>query len=594
MRIESVNIRGFGCLVDKRYEFPADGATLVIADNEAGKSTLAAAILATLCGFPKRKQAGEQIKLSDVYAPWNGDAYAVEMDICTDGKRLRIERDFAKGSFIVRDRDTGKDISASFEQDLASQFLHLPREDFQRIAFISGKEVPSFDHAETIQSRLSGLADGSAEDRGAEVAIAALDGARYTFETALTIPNAVKRLTGSIDEKRRALNTLDAHIEQAGEDARRLEESTTLQTELSVSLGDLDTEQQAARVAEQQTSARQMEALRMELAAGQAAARLAAIEQERRSAKLVAAAPAVLGVVFALVSFCDLVLGSSPMGVSIARTLIGIVIAAGCAVLAIKAGTAKADEKARLEREIEEARENLPSDEPGKRIRSSEEIEKEQRELRNELDSLSSFIIDLEKRVGSTVDSYRREYPKLNDDLRQLERELEKAQRFGSAIELAREALGEVAEDSHRRWAAALNESASAILPNLNPDYADLRFDDSLSFTIRRAADDRRLEQADIDARLSTGAKDQVYLAVRLAFCDELSRDGESVPVLLDDPLLAADDSRFASGMRYLAETFAKNHQVLILSCSKQRHEGLQREPWFDGNVHQLELEESE
>lgn len=592
MRIESISIRGFGCLVDKRYEFPADRATLVIADNETGKSTLAAAILATLCGFPNERRSQSRMVLKERYQPWNGDAYAVEMDVCTDGKRLRIERDFAKGSFVVRDRDTGKDISAGFDPDLASQILHLPREDFQRIAFISGKEVPSFDRAETIQSRLSALAEGSTENTGAEVAISALDGARYTFETALTIPNAIRRIREQREMKRARMDTLERDLEAAGDDARQLEQATTSVEALKVALAGLDTDYQAAIETETQTNTDNMRRLESQAALKEAEAKLSEIDKRRASAKSVWLALTAGGVMLGLVSFIAFVMRLVPAVPSVAATLLGIGLAAVGAVQSSKASFLDAEERISLEGEIRHIR-TASSEEQSAPVPAGARsflIEGERRERRQALDEANDLARRLQATVGSAVDSYKREMPKLQEEMRKLDCELEKAQRFEAAITIAREALGEVAEQSHRRWAAALNDKASAILPNLNPDYADLRFDDSLAFTIRHVQDNRTLEQADIDTRLSTGAKDQVYLAVRLAFCEELSRDAESIPVLLDDPLIAADDSRFASGMRYLAETFAKEHQVLILSCSKQRHEALASELWFGGNVHQLAL----
>jgi len=593
MRIESINIRGFGCLVNRRYDFPEDRAALIIADNETGKSTLAAAILAALCGFPNQRRAKGSVTLKDAFTPWDSETYAVEMDISADGRSLRVERDFAKDTFIVRDRETGKDISASYEKDLAAHILRLPREDFVRIAFISGKDVPSFGPAPGIQARLSALVEGSTQNTGAETAIAALDGARYTLDSGgpLKTETATKRLSESIADKRQAMNALDAAMDAAGEDAGRLEQSRKLHAELSSELSALDSGFRAARSAEARANEQRVEELQARLVIEQTEARLGAIKQERQAGKQLGATILIGGIALAVVSFCTWLLGFLDAGPSVAGALAGIAVAAAGAVRASKAEVANADEKARLQRQIEDARAQTP-DMSVPAARPSAEIEIEQRGLRQELDNISATIIDLEKRVGATVDAYHRDYAVLRNELHILEHELAKAERFGNAIEVAKQVLSEVAEDSRRRWAAALNCGATSILPHLNPDYDDLRFDDSLDFTIRRIADDRTLEKADIDACLSTGAKDQIYLAVRLACCEELSRDGESIPALLDDPLMAADDSRFATGLRYIVESFARDHQIIVLSCSKQRHEALTREPWFADNVVCLDQEE--
>ena len=188
------------------------------------------------------------------------------------------------------------------------------------------------------------------------------------------------------------------------------------------------------------------------------------------------------------------------------------------------------------------------------------------------------------------VETYRREYPVLSEELAGLRRQTESATRFGGAVEAAAGVMRDVAEQSHRRWASALNARASAILPHLNPDYDTLRFDDSLSFTIRRASDRRVIERAEVDACLSTGAKDQIYLAVRMACGEELSQATEPMPVILDDPLIAADDTRFREGFRYIACEAAKNHQIIILSCHKSRHDALSQEEWFSDHVSILDL----
>lgn len=593
MWIESINIRGFGCLVDRRFEFPRDRAALIIADNETGKSTLAAAILAGLCGFPSRATREGRQRLA-AFRPWNGDAYAVDMDITADGRGLRIERDFARDSFVVRDRDTGNDVSRLYDRDLAAHFLGLPIDDFRRIAFVCGKDTPSLGPTGGIQARLSALVEGSTEDTPAETAIAALDSARYTLDTGgpLIIDNAVRRLSEAIADKQNEIDALENGLDEAANDVRRLDEAKSQLAEARANLAQLDSDFNKARLAEQQASAQEVERAKIESAIAQTEAKLNAIDQRRAYGKKLGSVIAVGGIALALASCAMWIAQILPASPSIVGTLIGIAIAAAGAVQATRAQAMDADARLRLEREIADARAALPPLQGGDRgrMRSSTDIDAERQRLRSRIDELNDTINNLERRVGARVDAYRAQYPAIRDELHALERERARAERYGRAIAIARSVLTEVAEGTRRRWAAALNETASAILPHLNPDYDELRFDDTLAFTVRHVTDDRVLEKPDIDACLSTGAKDQIYLAVRLACCDELSRSGESIPVLLDDPLMTADDSRFARGFRYLVETYAKQHQVIILSCSQTRHAGVAREEWFSENVHLLAL----
>ncbi len=64
---------------------------------------------------------------------------------------------------------------------------------------------------------------------------------------------------------------------------------------------------------------------------------------------------------------------------------------------------------------------------------------------------------------------------------------------------------------------------------------------------------------------LSAGARDQLYLAARLALVDEVT-GGNSIPLILDDPLVHFDASR-RENTRNLLKEVSKKHQVILLSC---------------------------
>jgi len=64
---------------------------------------------------------------------------------------------------------------------------------------------------------------------------------------------------------------------------------------------------------------------------------------------------------------------------------------------------------------------------------------------------------------------------------------------------------------------------------------------------------------------LSAGARDQLYLAARLALVDVVT-GGNSLPLILDDPLVHFDASR-RQNTRDLLREVAKNHQVILLTC---------------------------
>lgn len=64
---------------------------------------------------------------------------------------------------------------------------------------------------------------------------------------------------------------------------------------------------------------------------------------------------------------------------------------------------------------------------------------------------------------------------------------------------------------------------------------------------------------------LSEGAKDQLYLAARLALCDLVFRDSRP-PLLMDDPFVKFDPQRRAAALR-LCRELAKDRQIILFTC---------------------------
>ena len=46
----------------------------------------------------------------------------------------------------------------------------------------------------------------------------------------------------------------------------------------------------------------------------------------------------------------------------------------------------------------------------------------------------------------------------------------------------------------------------------------------------------------------------------------------------MDEPFSEADDERFLKMMRFLIDSIAKEHQVVLFSCHKQRHVWLKQQ----------------
>jgi len=77
-------------------------------------------------------------------------------------------------------------------------------------------------------------------------------------------------------------------------------------------------------------------------------------------------------------------------------------------------------------------------------------------------------------------------------------------------------------------------------------------------------------------AALSTGTREQLYLAIRLAYIAHYCRDAEPLPIVMDDVLVNFDDDRAEQTLVVLQE-IAANVQILFLTCHQHVVQLVQR-----------------
>jgi hypothetical protein len=112
---------------------------------------------------------------------------------------------------------------------------------------------------------------------------------------------------------------------------------------------------------------------------------------------------------------------------------------------------------------------------------------------------------------------------------------------------------------------------AEEIAQQLVPGLRELEVDTSLVPCARFAESEPSLPWSELLRRLSAAAVDQLCLALRLAIVETVSSVGERVPVLLDDPLLRADDARHARAMQLFVEDAAARGQIVLLTAHEVR-----------------------
>ena len=92
-----------------------------------------------------------------------------------------------------------------------------------------------------------------------------------------------------------------------------------------------------------------------------------------------------------------------------------------------------------------------------------------------------------------------------------------------------------------------------------------------LSFRVRSEEAPRPIPAEDPH---STGTREQVYLALRLAAVDQLDQGGERLPLFLDEALVNWDPDRRDRGLALLAD-IARSRQVFVFTCHPEAAERL-------------------
>jgi DNA repair exonuclease SbcCD ATPase subunit len=175
VKLRSLRVGGFGRLADAEFEF-APGLNVVVGPNEAGKSTLGAAIVASLYGL----QRGEK----DRWRPWTGAAFATTLRYETaDGRGWEVRREYDKDAKGVRVYDAdGNDAAARVGNGKSlipgESHLRISYDVFVQTACVRERAV-AFDRgaAEDVSAALARALGGGPKEDAAIGALARLDDA---------------------------------------------------------------------------------------------------------------------------------------------------------------------------------------------------------------------------------------------------------------------------------------------------------------------------------------------------------------------------------------------------------------------------------
>ena len=171
----------------------------------------------------------------------------------------------------------------------------------------------------------------------------------------------------------------------------------------------------------------------------------------------------------------------------------------------------------------------------------------EQANLQGQLDTLGDPVI-----VDAKLDSIREQKAMLQTDY--------------EALDMALEAMEEANARLHARFSPELSHRAGEYFARLTEGrYTRVDLTRDMEITVQEEGE-LALQPL---AYLSKGTTDLLYLALRLAVADLVLPEPDEVPLILDDALLAMDDTRMELASETLLE-LASRRQVILFTCQRR------------------------
>jgi DNA repair exonuclease SbcCD ATPase subunit len=200
VKLRRLTVAGFGRLAGRTFAF-TDGLNVVYGANEAGKSTVAAAIVASLYGSGRRKEA---------WRPWDGGTYATTLFYqLADGREFEVQRDYARDAkgVHVYDRD-GNDIAGDVAtgRTISPGDVHLkiPYDAFINASCVLQQGVGiEAERNAPIATALARALDGGPKEDAALGAVKRLEDARKTHvgTPRSTVNNPLKTLRDALTRR---------------------------------------------------------------------------------------------------------------------------------------------------------------------------------------------------------------------------------------------------------------------------------------------------------------------------------------------------------------------------------------------------------
>src|SRR6185437_9544115 len=180
MRVERLTVTGFGKLAGSDLR-PGPGLTIVHGPNESGKSTTHAALRASLFGLVAGgRRTREETAAIERNRPWLEARYGSVLELAdAGGRRLRLEWDFDRSRYTLRDAATGADLTADHgagadPRTLARALYGVDRDIYLRLGCVHQSELDRIGEPGSVRHAVESALTQARADASAATAVEAL------------------------------------------------------------------------------------------------------------------------------------------------------------------------------------------------------------------------------------------------------------------------------------------------------------------------------------------------------------------------------------------------------------------------------------
>lgn len=596
------NVSGhFGNIRGREFTF-RPGLNRLVMKNEEGKSTLCALLRVMFYGLStSRRDTKNTLSDKTKYAPLDQAAFSGRVELEFQGRRIVIERKTGKGGemqeFSAYDPESGEECL-----ELAAKTAGETLFGVNEKGFVSSLLIDGTDMAVTsgeIYNKIASLASGGDASAAYTEALRRLDRQRLDLDSGNG--HGVKpRLAAQLQETRDAIRRMESleqdladAAEKEQESVRRLAAIREKQEALAAACRDSAVRDAAEkRLRQSRESLPEARQIQESVMAARTYEALLAEEKERRASrgmrKKRAKIPLAVGAAFVALGVL-----LSASGLQYGMALLCACVGAGAAlcVLWYQKEQALREEEEQYAGRIRGAYQALracgaqfggledveeiigaaySADHALYRMQYEEDVlngrerledsdayqslQRQYEEEREYLSELRQDIAFLKGRIGGGSEKLREKERELTGKLAAAEEDL-------AAICLAKEVIVRANQNVARETAPEIARYAAGYMETLTGGrYTQLQLTNDLSQP-SVSDGDARLDRL----RLSTGTRDQMYLALRLALCKVMF---PGMPIILDDPFMTFDEDRQARGMELL-ERLGKERQIILLSSRR-------------------------